>query len=266
MSKQDDKTKPITVYPLVFEFLDASLESAMLLSQLLYWTSRSSMRGWVAKSDKEFQKELCLKRYSVRKAINYLLHRGLIETDVRKFSGAPTQHYRVKLEELNKQWDKFIGLSENEQSIIRKRTIHYSNSDNPGSSENEQSLTETTQRLPPIETGGGFFKNWKTTSEKYHPFFQACINTPIALPEPQTEEEVKAWLKTFDEWILKNFTQKEITKAGTWAQDNTKIIASPKSLNWILNNQHSRAHGKEITSIENKPSVIAQLRNNQRKI
>jgi DnaD/phage-associated family protein len=128
----------ITIHRPLVEFLEENLEAAMLLGQLLYWTPRSVMGGWIAKSDVDFQKELCLKRYSVRAAREMLLSKDLIETDLRKFSGAPTQHYRVRMDQLDKQWRAFIiGLSENGQS-------DYAKTDNPGLSENEQSLTEIT--------------------------------------------------------------------------------------------------------------------------
>jgi hypothetical protein len=115
-----------------------TLERAMMLDQLLYWTSRSVMSGWVAKSDEEFQEELCLSRYSIRAAAAGLKKMNLIETDVRKFGGSPTQHYRVRMDELVSQWEAFVSrLSEIEQT-------DYLKSDNPGLSGIEQTLTETT--------------------------------------------------------------------------------------------------------------------------
>ena len=116
-----------------------SLEAAMMLDQLLYWTSRSVMGGWVAKTDAEWQEELCLKRYSVRMACATLQAMKLVETEVRRFNNFPTQHYRVKLDELNQQWSEFVArLSENEQTDYSKS--------NSRLSENEQTLTETTNR------------------------------------------------------------------------------------------------------------------------
>ena len=46
-----------------------SLESGMLLGQMLYWTPRAVARGnWIAKTDREFQEELSLSRYALRQA------------------------------------------------------------------------------------------------------------------------------------------------------------------------------------------------------
>ena len=130
----------ITIYRAFVEFT-GSLEAAIMLSQLLYWTPRSERRGWIAKSDKEFQEELSLTRYAIRTARKALQDMGIIQTKLKRFKGAPTIHYKVNLEELEKLW------------IIRNRTIaDYPKTDNQGLSENGQSLTEITSettKTPP---------------------------------------------------------------------------------------------------------------------
>ena len=126
----------ITVHRPFVEFT-GSLEAAMMLSQLLYWTPKATIRGgWIAKSDKDWQKELCLTRYSHRKATEKLVSMGIIETQLRKFNGAPTIHYLILWETLESEWISWLRSSEIEQSDRLK-------SDNP-SSEIGQSLTETT--------------------------------------------------------------------------------------------------------------------------
>lgn len=165
-----------------FVSFTGTLERAMLLDQLLYWTPRSVMGGWIAKTDAEFQDELCLTRYSVRAAREGLAEMKLIETDVRKFKGFPTQHYKVNMAELTKQWSAFIfRLSEIEQT-------DYPNSDN-GLSEIEQSLTETTT---------------ETTRYRF-----ALVSKNLSLLtggalNSLTADTINTWLeKHTDEWILK---------------------------------------------------------------
>lgn len=142
-----------------FVTFTGSLERAMLLDQLLYWTPRSVMGGWIAKTDADFQNELCLTRYSVRTAREGLVEMKLIETNIKKFNGFPTQHYKVNMAELTKQWSAFIiRLSEIEQTDYPKS--------NNGLSEIGQSLTETTTETTDVRfalvtqklsllTGGG---------------------------------------------------------------------------------------------------------------
>jgi hypothetical protein len=150
MTGQDNT---ITVHRPFVEFT-GTLEAAMMLSQLLYWTPRATIPGgWVAKSDKDWEKELCLSRYSNRGAAKVLKSMGVIETKLKKFNNAPTTHYRIIWKSLEKKWVEWIkvGLSEIEQTdclksnkrIVRNRTIHCLKSNNP-LSENGQSLTETT--------------------------------------------------------------------------------------------------------------------------
>jgi hypothetical protein len=129
----------ITVHRPFVQFT-GSLEAAMMLSQLLYWTPKSSMGGWIAKSDKEWNDELCLSRYGIRTATTTLKDMGVIETKLKKFNGAPTNHYIVQWDALEKKWVDWLesknGLSEIKQSDCTE-------SDN-SLSEKGQSLTETT--------------------------------------------------------------------------------------------------------------------------
>lgn len=185
----------ITIHRPLVDFLDGHLEAAMLLSQLLYWTPRSVMAGWIAKTDAEFQEELCIKRYSVRAAREMLEKLGLIETDVRKFNGFPTQHYYVRTDNLSSQWHAFvIGLSENGQTVNAK-------TNNPGLSENGQSLTEITTEIT-------------KTDERF-----AEISRSLALLSGGTLNSTSAdlittWLeKHTNEWILKAIDLAKAKKA-----------------------------------------------------
>jgi len=109
-----------------------SLEAGILLGQLLYWTPRARIPGgWIAKTDKDFMDELCLSRHAVRKARKRMEEMKILETTRKRFNGSPTVHYRLNLEELQKQWIVWIA------------TMDCTKTDNP-SSENAQSLTETT--------------------------------------------------------------------------------------------------------------------------
>ena len=137
----------ITIHRPLVDFLGGSLEAAMLLGQLLYWTPRSKMSGWIAKTDAEFQDELCLTRYSVRAGRKTLEERNLVKTEVRRFNNFPTQHYFVDFDELSRQWCEWVSrLSEIEQTVC-------ANPDD-GSSEIEQTLTEITTEITTTTTTG----------------------------------------------------------------------------------------------------------------
>ena len=125
-------------------------------------------------------------------------------------------------------------------------------------------LTEITRDYPTKRRGN--FKSWNDTPEAFHPYFQACINKPIALPEPTTRKEINAWLETFNEWITKGFAPDQAVAAARWARKNNKAIARPGSLTWILNDQHSRKNGQEDHAKGNSESIIEKLARNQRRI
>lgn len=137
----DDRNCVIVRKPLVY--FTGSLEAAMLFNQLLYWTPRSRMDGWIAKSDAEFSDEVCLSPYAVRKARERLVSMGILETKVKKFNGAPTTHYRLIMDQVTEQWGSFVSQ------------MDLSKSQNPFD-ENDKSITETTSEIyPPPPEGEG---------------------------------------------------------------------------------------------------------------
>jgi hypothetical protein len=69
--------------------------SALLLSQIIYWGSRTKdADGWFYKSAKEWEEELGISDYQLARATKKLQASGVI-TKLRKVQGAPTQHYRL---------------------------------------------------------------------------------------------------------------------------------------------------------------------------
>ncbi len=93
----------------------------MMLNQLLYWSPRASRAcDAIYKTDQEWQEELCLSRYAVRKAREQLEAMGFLSTEVRRARGAPTVHYQLDYERLVDCWSDWLKsdnpLSENEQS------------------------------------------------------------------------------------------------------------------------------------------------------
>ena len=86
----------ILVLPRLFVDLTGDHHSALLLSQLLYWSDRSANReGWVYKSHADWQGELGLNRYYLDKAKKRLRELGFIEVKVKKANGNPTMHFKV---------------------------------------------------------------------------------------------------------------------------------------------------------------------------
>lgn len=210
-----------------FVAFTGSLERAMLLDQLLYWTPRSTMGGWIAKTDADFQDELCLTRYSVRAAREGLAEMKIIETDVRKFNGSPTQHYKVNMAELTKQWSEFVSrLSEIEQTDCPE-------SNNPGLSEIGQSLTETTTEI---------------TRERFARVSQKLSLLTGGTLNPLSADFINTWLgKHTDEWIIKAIDMAIANKARSEKYVDKILI------NWEANGYP--ASREEQVQASKKPST-----------
>lgn len=244
----------------IFKTITGSTVAAVFLSQVYYWSKNKtaiSRGGWFIKTCREWEEETGLTRYEQETARRTCKDLGLIVEKLQRWNKHATLHFRLNDNRLFELVEKSSSLGKSNKLIDCGNPTNYS------LGKSNKLYTETTQRLPPKEARRGIFKTWKDTPEKYHPFFQACINHPFSLPEP-TPSEIKAWLKTFDEWILKGFSSKQITAAAAWARDKGKNIPYPKSITYALNNQH--AHATIALSHGNNESVIAQLARNQRKI
>ncbi|MDQ2807982.1 MAG: hypothetical protein M3Z04_13895 [Chloroflexota bacterium] len=85
----------VLTIPRLFIEMTGSLEAALLLSQCLYWTPRTSdPDGWFYKTAEEWEAELSLSEYQVRKARKVLEPFGL-QTEVRAVQNVPKLHYRI---------------------------------------------------------------------------------------------------------------------------------------------------------------------------
>jgi len=98
--------------------ITGSLEAGTLLSQMLFWSDKgSSNSGWFFKSYREWNEEIFLTEYQVRKITKQFEEFGILETVLRKAQGSPTLHYRVKRDEFSEWILKFLR---NRDSLILK--------------------------------------------------------------------------------------------------------------------------------------------------
>ena len=105
----------------IFIRATGDIRAALLLSQLWYWTPRTkNTEKWIYKSMREFQEELCLNEYAIKKAKEILLNLNIIETDIRRANGSPTTHYKVKSENLMELLKSPNGFGEGRQVDLVK--------------------------------------------------------------------------------------------------------------------------------------------------
>jgi hypothetical protein len=119
--------KNILTIPAEFIHYTGSIDCALFLSQLLYWSDKGKRKdGFIYKTYSEWEKEICLNEYKARKAANILKAKGILETKLKKANGSPTVHYRL---DLNKFSESFMEFLKERDAVI------------------EESLTETTTEI-----------------------------------------------------------------------------------------------------------------------
>jgi hypothetical protein len=147
----------ILVLPRIFVDLTGDINSALLLSQLLYWSDRTPDRdGWIYKTHKDWQSELGLNRYFLDKAKARLSQLGVIEVKVKKANGSPTMHFRVNQATLSKTLNTLLQSAEPEpgksdcQSLANGKDRAWQNE----MPDFGKSLTETTTEITAETTRG----------------------------------------------------------------------------------------------------------------
>jgi len=87
-----------------------SVVSALMLSQLLYWHDEDDPWRAVRHEDwKDLLGRGAVTDYRLRECREDLQEQGIIETDLRHAGGAPTHHYRLRMDELMGQWRAFTS-------------------------------------------------------------------------------------------------------------------------------------------------------------
>lgn len=183
----------VTVNKSFVEFA-GSLEGGMMLSQLLYWTPRSIMGGWIAKKDNEFSEELCCTVYGIRKARKALEELDVIVTKTKRFNGTPTLHYKVKPKELMEKWISYFDIDDS--SKTQSPFV-----------ETEETITENTTENTTKTTTNNIYSYMQTLAEV------SGIDISISQNKGWLGKEAKA-LKAAG--YTEDQLQEHFGKGGTW--------------------------------------------------
>ena len=88
--------------PRVYLELVGDFNTAAFLNQLVFWSDKTKRRdGFFYKTYAEWEDELLLSEYQVRRSSKNLKDLGLIETEVKRANGSPTVHYKVNMDKLS---------------------------------------------------------------------------------------------------------------------------------------------------------------------
>ena len=102
---------------LYLKLFDWDMNTAILLSQIVYWSDKSKREdGWFYKSYDDWKEEIGLSSYQVRRSTKILSDMGIIETKLKRANGTPTLHYILYMEVLENSIIKFLDYRETSQS------------------------------------------------------------------------------------------------------------------------------------------------------
>ena len=91
----------ITVPRVYLEML-GDFNTAAFLNQLIFWSDKTKRTdGYFYKTYTEWNEELLLSEYQVRRSAKILKENGFIDTKLKKANGSPTLHYKVNMDKLS---------------------------------------------------------------------------------------------------------------------------------------------------------------------
>jgi hypothetical protein len=132
--------------------LTGDLKTAMVLSQVVYWSGKKDQSdGWFYKTYDQWNEELALSKHEVSRAVDWLSSEGLVEFETRKEGGVPKLHYHFSISGFRK-WIVKKGEVDSEK-------IGDLNSEKPEVPNKEQKNTpeeykqKNTEEPPPEENG-----------------------------------------------------------------------------------------------------------------
>ncbi|PFJ07797.1 replication protein [Bacillus cereus] len=188
------------------DFVD-DLEIGLFLSQLIYWSDRTTRAdGYFYKTDKEWHEETRISKYAVRKSRKKLEDMGLLNTFVKKANGSPTVHYKLNKKRFSEMFISFLRNQKNE--ILKPQ--------NP-SFETETSLTDiTTDITTENVSSSSIFSFYENNFGILNSFIAESISqwvndTSEELVQAAMERALKHQKKwNYAEGILKQWVNKNI--------------------------------------------------------
>ncbi|WP_051350725.1 hypothetical protein [Caloramator sp. ALD01] len=223
--------------PRAFIDYTGDLEAALFLSQLIYWTDKSQNDGWIYKTYQEWENEIGLNEYKVRKAKTKLENMGILDTKIKKANGCPVVHYRLDTIKFSESF-----LQNLKNPIFKNYRMETSNI--------AETLTETTTNTTTEIT---------TNSEYIHPQKNTKHKIKYAEFVSMTEEEYSKLIAQYGE---------EITKRMIEILDNYKGATGKRYksdyraiLNWVIDRvqKEMRENGLRNASKEDTGGIKLKI-------
>lgn len=135
----------VLTIPRVYIDLTGDLEAALVLSQCVYWSDKSSNRHGFYKTAAEWYSELHLTRKKLDRCLKQISR--WVKVSVHKANGAPTRHFKVNVQALAESISELLETDISEMSKRDKSEMPIL----------DKSLTETTHKITttPADAEGG---------------------------------------------------------------------------------------------------------------
>ena len=201
----------LTIPRVYISFCGGDLAAALLLSQNVYWSDKSSRKdGGFWKTYDEWEAETGLSRFQVKRAAALLMKMGFLQTKVKRANSAPTMHYFLDIGLFTSSLIKF--LENRETSISEMQETRKSDMQ-----ETRKSLTETTtSTTTPITKSAAKPAAPRPPKPSKpidplleHPAVKAYRGIAKATPNQQQRQliadsvtDVQAWEAVLNHWML----------------------------------------------------------------
>lgn len=215
-------TYNVLTIPKIYLQFFKDYNTASLLNQIIFWSDKSKRKdGYFFKTYDEWEEELCLTKYQVRRSTEKLKELGFVETKLKKANGSPTLHYKFVSEVFADSIVEFINngklrnlTNESKETKLSltddytdKYTDDYNNTlvHSDERTQKDDKEKELKQRFEAI---------WKIYPNKKGKR-KAFISYKAAVREGTTDDEIKEGIKAYIEECKKKRTTREFMQHGS---------------------------------------------------
>lgn len=265
MIKQFTGQANTLVIPRVFIDFTGDHLAALLLSQILYWSDKTdNADGWFYKTADEWQAEIGMSAYQVKRAATTLAQFGVV-TAVHKVAKTPKMHYRIDMQIFTDLFIKFLESEETSKSrnyaVENQETSKSMESEETSKSYKEHRLPETTDRE------GDASKRTTPASVVYlQPAVVSYTNLTGRTPNRTTAEmiaeqvtNVPKWEREINRWLASDFKPGNVVGMLDWyhgkgrhQNGSTPANRSPADLPLVS----AAADKKQIATPEERKRII----------
>lgn len=209
----------LTVNRIFVQFM-GSLEGGVFLQQLIFWSDKTqNLDGFFYKTYGEWNEEVCLSEYSVRKQTKILKDKKLLETKLKKANGSPTVHYKLDITGFLKILESFLKNLRMETENFQNESLNISVSSY--TEEYYRRIPHKTTTEEALSSSSEIFKFYESEFGPLTPFLAEEIGYMI---NDTNEELVLAALKKS---VLANKRTIKYASAiiRNWRNENIKTVA-----------------------------------------